>query len=124
MDDEEEKTTPTKSSAFFFTRFLPKFSGFKSSPQAKPTEQKRDRSNSRVQLKTKAMLIEENLLELPCHKRQLFDKEGKVTAPTPETIATVTNAQKVLKVNTRRKQDKDIFSSQHGELMDLMMSER
>lgn len=83
MDDEEEKMTPNKSSAFSFARFLPKFAGFKSSPQAKQTDQKRDRSNSRVQLKTKAMLIEENLLEFPHHKRQLFDKEGKVTARRP-----------------------------------------
>lgn len=30
--EEEEKTTPTKSSAFSLARFLPKFAAFKSSP--------------------------------------------------------------------------------------------
>lgn len=41
---------------------------------------------------TKAQLLEEQLLKLQFHKKQLVDKEGKKAAPTPETIAIVTQA--------------------------------
>lgn len=43
------------------------------------------------------------------HKRQLFEGE-KFASPTPELIAMVTNASKVLKVSSRRRSlDRDMF---------------
>jgi hypothetical protein len=62
-------------------------------------------------------------LSLPFHKKQLFDKEGKQSSPTPETIAVVTNAQKVLKVNSRRNQ-REQADVNHTDLLELMMNER
>ena len=62
-------------------------------------------------------------MSLPFHKKQLFDKEGKQGSPTPETIAVVTNAQKVLKVNSRRNQ-REQADVNHTDLLELMMNER
>jgi len=59
------------------------------------------------------------LLQLPYHKKQEIDKEGKKSAPTPETIALVTKAKKVMKIHNKRQ--KDALYGGHG-FLDLLMS--
>ena len=68
---------------------------------------------------SKAGQIEEELLQLPYHKKQLFDKDGKKSAPTPETIALVTKAKKVMKIHKHKHRD-ELFGG--SGFLEMLMS--
>lgn len=114
--DEETKQSPAKGG--IFSRLIPKFTGFTTSSANK--EKTSSQKKAKVEL-TRAIAIEEELCALPFHKRQLVENGVKSYEPTPEHIAQVTNAKKVMRVGKKSAFEHDPFSNA---LFDLLVGDR